>query len=188
MNVRSRKIEQSFGTILPKYHTVSRCITENTVNIMNNATKRNNRNNATTATETTKTVATVTANTEKQNTVLSFTDIEKTVATLCIGSKCSYTKYNDNKNGYIGVKYGNKNVFSMFGLKNENATDKQRKVGCTDTIFKYLKTVYTDNVQYTENGNSNDKTRNNLIETTLETVLKMYQSVITHLSTATETK
>ena len=149
---------------------------------MNNATKRN------TTKRNTETTATATPNTEKQNTVLSFTDIEKTVATLCIGSKCSYTKYNDNKNGYIGVKYGNKNVFSMFGLKNENATDKQRKVGCTDTIFKYLKTVYTDGVQYTENGNSNDKTRNNLIETTIETVLKMYETVITHLSTATETK
>lgn len=126
-------------------------------------------------------------NSNKTNTVVTFDSIEKTVANMTIGSKCTYAKYNDNRNGYIGVKSGNKIVCSMFGLRNDNDTTKSKNVGVTNDIFKVLETEFknTANVEFIANGNSSDKTRNNKIIAPLDTIYKMFASVIKYYTAPT---
>ena len=135
-------------------------------------------------------------NASKTDKKVTFDAIEKKVATMVIGSKCTYAKYNDNRNGYIGVKSGNRIVCSMFGLRNDNTTDK-KSVGVTTDIFKVLQNEFNgvDGVEFVENGNSGDKTRPNKIIAPLETVYKFFASVIkyytaptTDTATATENK
>lgn len=133
------------------------------------------------------------SNETKTNVTINFNDIEKSIATMVIGTKCSYTKYNDNKNGYIGVKYGNKNVFSMYHLRNENTEINGFSIGCTNDLFTVLNTTYksNENIEFIKNGNSGDKVRNNkLVVKTIKLVYELYQFIITHYSTpqTTETK
>ena len=133
------------------------------------------------------------SNAKKTNDVVKFDAIEKTIASMVIGTKCGYTKYNDNRNGYIGIKYGNKNVFSMYHLRNENTDKNGFSIGLTNDVFTMLSSKYTDNtdIEFIENGNSGDKTRNNkLVVKTIKLVYELYQFVITHYSTpqTTETK
>ena len=132
-------------------------------------------------------------NATKTNATVNFTAIETKVSNMVIGTSLTYTKYNDNKNGYIGLKCGGKNVFSMFHLKNENTDDTEKSIGTTNELFKYLHDNFKNdkNIEFIENGNSSDKTRNNkLIVKTFETVYKLYQSVVNYYKpqTATETK
>ena len=133
-------------------------------------------------------------NETKTNNVVKFTDIEKTVATMCIGTKCNYTKYNDNKNGYIGVKVGGKSVFSMYHLKNENA-QSEFIIGLTDDVYNTLsnsKFATDTDVKLTKNTNSGDtgKRVHNALVNGIKKVYELYQFVITHYSTpqTTETK
>ena len=136
------------------------------------------------------------SNASKTDKKVTFDAIEKKVATMVVGSKCTYAKYNDNRNGYIGVKSGNRIVCSMFGLRNDNTTEK-KSVGVTTDIFKVLQNEFNgvDGVEFIENGNSGDKTRPNKIVAPLETVYKFFASVIkyytaptTDTATATENK
>jgi hypothetical protein len=137
---------------------------------VNNATVNNEVVVTTTSTDVT-TVNNATAtdkksvnNTDKVN--RSFTDIERLVSDMVLGTKCGITKYNDNRNGYIGIKVGNKNVFSLYGLKNDNENKKKWCIGLTDKSLEFIRTKYSTNKNITiiENGNSGDKTRNHKLE------------------------
>lgn len=138
-------------------------------------------------------------NATKTNDTINFTAIESKVANMVIGTSLTYTKYNDNKNGYIGIKCGGKNVFSMYHLKNENSIDGTTKntdgftIGTTNEIFKYLHEKYSANndITFVENGNSGDKTRNNNVVTkSIKLVYDLYKSVVDYYKpqTVTETK
>ena len=111
-----------------------------------------------------KTKTTATTNATKVN--KSFTDIEKMVNDLTVGTKISVAKYTDGKNGYIGLKFGRTNQFSLFGLTTDNENKKKWCFGCTDTVFDFLKTAFdnTESVELIKNGNSGDKSRPNKIE------------------------
>ena len=127
------------------------------------------------------------SNETKTNNVVKFTDIEKTVATMCIGTKCNYTKYNDNKNGYIGVKVGGKSVFSMYHLKNENA-QSEFIIGLTDDVYNTLsnsKFATDTDVKLTKNTNNGDtgKRVHNALVNGIKKVYELYQFVITYYST-----
>lgn len=125
-------------------------------------------------------------NANKNNTVVTFDTIEKTVANMTIGTKCGYSKYNDNRNGYIGIKCGKPLVISMFGLRNDNDKTKSKNVGVTTEVFNLLKSQFTDkNIEYIENGNSSDKTRNNKVVAPFETIIKMFEYVVKWYSTPT---
>lgn len=133
-------------------------------------------------------------NETKTNATINFTDIEKTVANMCIGTKCSYTKYNDNKNGYIGVKVGNKNIFSMYHLKNENS-QSEFIIGLTDDVYNTLsnsKFATDTDVKLTKNTNNGDtgKRVHNAFVNGIKKVYELYQFVINHYTTpqTTETK
>ncbi len=122
-------------------------------------------------------------NANKNNNVVTFDTIEKTVANMTIGTKCGYSKYNDNRNGYIGIKCGKPLVISMYGLRNDNDKTTTKNVGVTNDVFNLLKPQFTENVEYIENGNSSDKTRNNKIIATYETIMKMFEYVVKWYST-----
>lgn len=136
-------------------------------------------------------------NATKNNATIKFETIEKSIATMVIGTKCGYTKYNDNKNGYIGIKYGNANVFSMFHLRNENNVDGKTaktdgfSIGTTNDLFKVLNESYktNDGIQFIDNGNSCDKKRNNLLTVNnIKLVYELFQFVVNHFTKPVETE
>ena len=130
-------------------------------------------------------------NNKKSNKSVKFETIETTISKMVVGTKLNVSKYNDNKNGYIGLKVGNKIVCSMYHLRDENKTETEKSIGCTNDVFETAKTAFDGNTsfQFIENGNSGDKTRNNkIVVDTFENVYALFKSVVSSLTTATATK
>lgn len=130
-------------------------------------------------------------NNEKTNATVNFTTIESELSKMVIGTKINISKYNDNKNGYVGIKVGKTIVCSIYHLRNENKNENEKSIGCTNDVFNNLKTVFGENksYQFIENGNSGDKTRNNkIVVDTFENVYTLFKSVVSSYTTATATK
>ena len=109
-------------------------------------------------TNNTKTNATV-------NTILNVSDTKK------LFTECGILpKYTDNAH-YVGC--GTRaNVFSVNSLK------KQYNVYCSNDIFKLFDTKKYNDCEFTENGNSTDKTRPNTIIVKSTDTLKKLLAVV----------
>lgn len=82
-------------------------------------------------------------------------------------------KFTDNAH-YVGCGTRS-NVFSV------NALKTKYNIYCNDDVFEMVQNI--DGCEYFANGNSNDKTRNNLIvATTTETLKKMVECIKSGLS------
>lgn len=79
-------------------------------------------------------------------------------------------KFCDNKH-YVGCGV-RANVFSV------NALKTRYNVYCSDEVFGFLQGHGIDNAEFIEDGNKQDKTRNNLVEVTTTKSLKEMLGVV----------
>lgn len=111
----------------------------------------------------------IATNKTKTDTMLSLNETIVLVQSKLVGTKCKC--FTDSKY-YVG--FGVKcNAFSV------NTKKTKYNIYCNDTNFDTVENAKLENVTLVKNGNSSDKTRNNLIETkSTETLNKLIDLII----------
>lgn len=108
-------------------------------------------------------------NATKTNAMLTVNDLLLYVKKSTENKKCKV--FCDTSN-YVGVGEKSSNDFSV------NVKTKQYNIYCNNKTFELVKTVKSEDLQFTANGNKNDKLRNNVITCKSTEALKKLLAIV----------